>query len=503
MSLRVDLYGNGMVRDVVRGGRLEGERTGDVAWILSSAGADRFIGEADLLVDLAHVLMLGRQGIVEPAHVRTLLGGLLALRDDGLPASVYDSAYEDVHAGIEAHLTAMVGEEAGGRLHVGRSRNDEVATCLRLRLRDELLALAGEVCELRRVLARTASSHVETVMPGFTHLQPAQPTTLAHHLLAYAAHCERDTARLLDCYARTNRSPLGSAAFASTGYPLDREWTAGRLGFSGVLENSMDAVSGRDFALEALSATAVLMAGASRLADELVLWSSPLVGFVVLDDAYCSTSSIMPQKKNPDTMELVRAKASTVAGTLAAALGIVKGLPQAYNRDLQELSPQLWRGIEETRRSIRVLAGAVGTARFRTGRMAEEAAAGGSTATELADTLVREFGLPFRTAHHVVARAVRDGTLDLAGLEAAAQASAGLSLVGAGLDQARIDRALDPLESVCVRTVMGGPAPDAVRVQLASAASRLARDRAFVEREEARVKARIDGLLAEAREAAE
>ena len=233
MTPHADLYGNGMVRDVVRGGRLEGERTGDVAWLLSSAGADRWIGEADLLVDLAHVLMLGRQGIVEPAHVRTLLGGLLVLRDGGLPESVYDPAYEDVHAGIEAHLTAMVGEEAGGRLHVGRSRNDEVATCLRLRLRDELLALAGEVCALRRVLVGTATAHVETVMPGFTHLQPAQPTTLAHHLLAYGAAFERDTARLLDCYARTNRSPLGSAAFASTGYRLDREWTAARLGFSG------------------------------------------------------------------------------------------------------------------------------------------------------------------------------------------------------------------------------------------------------------------------------
>jgi argininosuccinate lyase len=453
-------------------------------------------------VDLAHVLMLERQGIIEQSHARTLLGGLLTLREGGLPASVYDPAYEDVHAGIEAHLTAMVGEEAGGRLHVARSRNDEVATCLRLRLRDELLALAGEVCALRSVLARVAAVHVESVMPGFTHLQPAQPTTLAHHLLAHGAALERDTARLLDAYARTNRSPLGSAAFASTGYPVDREWTAARLGFTGVLENSMDAVSSRDFALEALSAGAILMAGASRLADELVLWSSPLVGFVVLDDAYSSTSSIMPQKKNPDTMELVRARASTVAGTLIAALGMVKGLPQAYNRDLQELSPQLWRGIESTRRSVRVLAGAVETARFETVQMAAASAVGGSTATELADTLVREFDLPFRTAHTVVARAVRDGRLDLSGLEAAAEATAGLSLAERGLEQARIDRALDPFESVRVRTVLGGPAPDAVRVQLATASTRLARDRAFVEREQARVAAAIDGLVAKAREEA-
>jgi argininosuccinate lyase len=339
-------------------------------------------------------------------------------------------------------------------------------------------------------------------MPGFTHLQPAQPTTLAHHLLAHAAAFERDTARVLDCYARTNRAPLGAAAFAGTGYPLDRDWTAARLGFSGVLENSMDAVSSRDFALEALSAAAILTGQASRLADELVLWSSPLAGFVVLDDAYASTSSIMPQKKNPDTMELVRAKASTVAGALVAALGIVKGLPQAYNRDLQELSPHLWTGIEAARLSVRVLAGAVESATFQPERMARKAALGGATATDLADMLVREYGLPFRTAHQIVARAARDGRLDLDGLEAAARETAGISFVERGLTRERVDRALDPMESVRSRTVPGGPAPEAMRAQVASAASRLARDRAFVEGERARIDAAIDGLLEEAREAA-
>jgi argininosuccinate lyase len=491
-----------MARDVVRGGRLEGERTEDVARLLSAVGADRWIAGADLLVDLAHVSMLSRQGIVDAPSAKALLGGLLAFRDNGLPAAVFDPAYEDVHAGIEGELTAVIGDEAGGRLHVGRSRNDEVATCLRLRLRDDLAALAGEVCELRGALLRAASAHMETMMPGFTHLQPAQPTTLAHHLLAHAAALERDTARLLDCYARTNRSPLGAAAFAGTGYPVDREWTAARLGFSGIVENTMDAVSSRDFALEALSAASILMVSASRLADELVLWSSPLAGFVVLDDGYSSTSSIMPQKKNPDTMELVRAKAATVAGALSAALGIVKGLPQAYNRDLQELSPHLVRGVEETRVSIRVLAGAVGTARFEPEIMAAAAALGGSTATELADTLVREFDLPFRTAHRVVARAVRDGRLDRDGLERGARETAGLSLAERGLDQARIDRALDPLESVRVRTLPGGPAPGAVREQLADMSARLDRDRAFVEREQQRVEAAIEGLVAAAREAA-
>ncbi|NLX49021.1 MAG: argininosuccinate lyase [Methanospirillum sp.] len=491
-----------MVQDVVRGGRLDGERTEDVNWLLSSAEGDRYIADADLLVDLAHVLMLLRQGILGEPEARTLLGGLLSLRDSGLPGSVLDPSFEDIHAGIEAHLTAMVGDEAGGRLHVARSRNDEVATCLRLRLRDELLGAAGDACALRAVLLEVAASHAESVMPGFTHLQHAQPTTLAHHLLAYSGALERDTARLLDCYARTNRSPLGAAALASTGFPVDREWTAARLGFSGILENSMDAVSGRDFALEALSCSAVLTGTLSRLAGELVLWSSPLVGFVVLDDSYCSTSSIMPQKKNPDTLELVRAKASSVSGALAASLGIVRGLPQSYNRDLQELSRHLWRGVDDARRSLRVMAGALRTARFDTGRMAEEAGRGGSTATELADTLAREFGMPFRTAHRVVAGAVRRGRLDLAGIEAEALATAEISLVARGLDQGRVDRALDPLESVRVRGTAGGPAPGAVRSTLGSAGARLERDRAFVIGEQERVRVAIDGLVAAAREAA-
>jgi argininosuccinate lyase len=333
-------------------------------------------------------------------------------------------------------------------------------------------------------------------MPGFTHLQHAQPTTLAHHLLAYAQAFERDSARLLDCYGRVNRSPLGAAAFASTGYPIDRAWTAEQLGFSGLVTNSMDAVSGRDFALEALSTGAILMSTASRLADELVLWSSPLVGFVVLDDACCSTSSIMPQKKNPDTLEILRAKAASVAGASSAALGIVKGLPQSYNRDLQEMSPHLWRGVEDTRRSIRVLTVAVETASFDTGRMAAEAGRGGSTATELADTLVREFDLPFRTAHHVVARAVRDGRLDLTGLENASRAIAGQSFKELGLDQPGIDRALDPLESIHVRAAPGGPAPSAVRSHIAEISAAIARDRSRIEEEHERVGGALEGLLA-------
>lgn len=503
ISLWADVVGSGMVRDVVRNGRLSEGRDEEIARYLSSSWADRWIGEADLLVDMAHVLMLQEQGIIEASHARALLRELVRLYEEGLPEAVFDPDFEDIHAGIEAYLTGMIGTEAGGRLHVGRSRNDEVATCLRLRLRDELLALADEVVGLREALISTASDHVTSVMPGFTHMQHAQPTTLAHHLLAYAAAFERDTARLFDAYGRVNRSPLGAAAFASTGYLISRESTAVRLGFSGLLVNSMDAVSARDFALETLAALAVLMTTASRLAEELVIWSSPLVGFVVLDDRYCSTSSIMPQKKNPDTLELLRARSASVSGELVAALGIVKGLPQAYNRDLQQLSPHLWRGVGETRSSVRILKGVVETARFMTERMAAEAGGGGSTATELADRLVREFGLPFRTAHHVVARAVREGRLDADGLEEAGRETGGLSLASRGLDQGWVEQALDPLESVLVRRNPGGPAPEAVEEQRDELASRAARDRDFLAHERRRVDRAIGGLIQAAREVTE
>ncbi|MDD3372941.1 MAG: argininosuccinate lyase [Methanoculleus bourgensis] len=488
-----------MRSDQIRQGRLSGERSANLEHFLASMDADRWIAEADLLVDMAHLLGLRRQGIIDEAPARALMAALLDLHDHGLPAEAFDERFEDIHAGKEACLIDRVGEDIGGRLHMGRSRNDEVATCIRIRLKQEIIALVRSLADLRATLLDVAAGHTETVMPGFTHLQHAQPTTLAHYLLAYEQAFSRDAARLREAYARVDVSPLGSAAFASTGFPLDRDYTARLLGFARPAANSMDAVAARDFALEVLSSIAICMTTTSRLCEELVLWSTSFFGFVQLDDAYCSSSSIMPQKKNPDVAEIMRAKAGTVAGALTAAITITKGLPMSYNRDLQELTPHLWRGVEAARESLPLLSGMIGTATFNTERMAAEAGRGFSTATELADVLVREYGLAFRTAHRIVGRAVRHGSLDLATLEGAAREAAGLSVVDLGVTQERIDAVLDPRHAVAVRTITGGPAPAAVAVQLAEQKELLARDVAWAKETETALSRAFEDLISESR----
>ncbi|MBT0733737.1 argininosuccinate lyase [Methanoculleus bourgensis] len=488
-----------MRSDQIRQGRLSGERSANLEHFLASMDADRWIAEADLLVDMAHLLGLRRQGIIDEAPARALMAALLDLHDHGLPAEAFDERFEDIHAGKEACLIDRVGEDIGGRLHMGRSRNDEVATCIRIRLKQEIIALVRSLADLRATLLDVAAGHTETVMPGFTHLQHAQPTTLAHYLLAYEQAFSRDAARLREAYVRVDVSPLGSAAFASTGFPLDRDYTARLLGFARPAANSMDAVAARDFALEVLSSIAICMTTTSRLCEELVLWSTSFFGFVQLDDAYCSSSSIMPQKKNPDVAEIMRAKAGTVAGALTAAITITKGLPMSYNRDLQELTPHLWRGVEAARESLPLLSGMIGTATFNTERMAAEAGRGFSTATELADVLVREYGLAFRTAHRIVGRAVRHGSLDLATLEGAAREAAGLSVVDLGVTQERIDAVLDPRHAVAVRTITGGPAPAAVAVQLAEQKELLARDVAWAKETETALSRAFEDLISESR----
>lgn len=488
-----------MRSDQIRQGRLSGERSANLEHFLASMDADRWIAEADLLVDMAHLLGLRRQGIIDEVPARALMAALLDLHDHGLPAEAFDERFEDIHAGKEACLIDRVGEDIGGRLHMGRSRNDEVATCIRIRLKQEIIALVRSLADLRATLLDVAAGHTETVMPGFTHLQHAQPTTLAHYLLAYEQAFSRDAARLREAYVRVDVSPLGSAAFASTGFPLDRDYTARLLGFARPAANSMDAVAARDFALEVLSSIAICMTTTSRLCEELVLWSTSFFGFVQLDDAYCSSSSIMPQKKNPDVAEIMRAKAGTVAGALTAAITITKGLPMSYNRDLQELTPHLWRGVEAARESLPLLSGMIGTATFNTERMAAEAGRGFSTATELADVLVREYGLAFRTAHRIVGRAVRHGSLDLATLEGAAREAAGLSVVDLGVTQERIDAVLDPRHAVAVRTITGGPAPAAVAVQLAEQKELLARDVAWAKETETALSRAFEDLISESR----
>jgi len=489
-----------MRTDVVRLGRLSGERTGEMMHFLSSMRSDRYIADADLLVDLAHVLMLKKQKIIDRDNAQKLISALLVLLDEGIPDEVFADHFEDIHAGIESLLIESVGADAGGRMHMGRSRNDEVATCIRIKLREELLKQMSALIKVREVLVALAALHIDTIMPGFTHMQHAQPTTLAHHLLAYEQAFSRDFDRLKDTYVRVNMSPLGAAAFASTGYPISREYTASLLGFEGLVTNTMDAVATRDFALEALADLSIMMTTASRLCEELIIWSTSFVKFVTLDDAFCSTSSIMPQKKNPDTAEIMRAKSGSVFGSFASAILTVKGLPMSYNRDLQELTPHLWRGVQDTKESLRLLIDMLSSAAFDTERMKEEAGKGFSTATELADMLVRAYGLPFRTAHTIVGRAVQKGDLSLSTLEDAARdVGGGISLKEKGLTQQIIDDALDVPNSIGLRKTPGGPAPFAVRIALDERRKQLDADSTDIDRSLAKLSTAKESLIAKAR----
>ena len=488
-----------MAEDVVRKARLSGERSSDIESLLSSMEADRNIAYADILVDIAHLVMLSRQKIIKETHAAKLLYELLTMYQSGVPDEAFNPAYEDIHAGIETLLTERTGGEAGGRLHIGRSRNDEVATCLRLCTRDIVLMQIDAVNRLRGVLLDIAGSHTSTIMPGLTHLQHAQPVTLAHHLLAYEQVFSRDFSRLWDSLKRINISPLGAAALASTGYPLDRQLSSDLLGFDGYIGNSMDAVSSRDFILEVLATDTILMTNVSRLCEELVLWSSSFVGFVSLNDAYCSTSSIMPQKKNPDVAEILRSRAGTLLGTFSSSTTIMKGLPLAYNRDMQDINPHLWLGINNIRRDIDLLAGMILTAEFNVEKMGYEAARGGTTTTELADMLVREYNIPFRTAHHIVGRAVREGDLNISTLDKAAEEYLGSSLSSIGVTAGWIDDALSVETSLSVRKLPGGPAPEVTASSLLERRGLLKQDQNMViERKKAIIKA-IDELLSQSR----
>jgi argininosuccinate lyase len=437
---------------LLRDGRL-GAASEDVLEFTSSREADRRIFEADLLVDRAHLVMLREQELISSEVCSKIIEALDQLEESDLGAG------EDVHEAIEAHILRQVGPE-GGRMHTGRSRNDEVATCIRLALREEILAMIEELLSLVRTLVKLAERNTDTVIPGFTHTQHAQPTTLAHHMLAHADAFLRDLGRMDDAYPRVNLSPLGAAAFASTGFNIDRQRTSELLGFDGLVENSMDAVSTRDFVLEVLSDLSILMVNLSRLAEELILWSTSEFGYIELDNLFASTSSIMPQKKNPDTAELARAKAGSVVGSLMSAFTICKALPMSYNRDLQEVTPHLWRGMDSARSTVRILDGCVSTLRLDTRRLEESSGAGFSTATELADSLVRKTGMPFRTAHQIVGRIAAYGRRpDMQELDSVTQEIAGFRPSERGFGHEDLEKALDPRSNVAQRANIGGPAP--------------------------------------------
>lgn len=444
--------------NILRRGRLEATQDEEILRYTSSMEADKWIFEADILVDLAHTVMLREQGIINEEDCSKILSGLLKIRDKGMKK--LDFTYEDIHISLESTLIDIVGEDVGGRMHSGRSRNDEVATCIRLTLREELLGLLEEIFLLRKTLLTFAEKHTNTLMPGFTHLQHAQPTTLAHHLCAHEAAFSRDFYRVQDAFSRVNLCPLGAAAFASTGFNLNRKRTQELLGFEGLLENSMDAVSSRDFLIECASVFTNLMINLSRMAEEIVLWTSSEFNFIELDDRYASTSSIMPQKKNPDTAELMRGKTGVAAGALMALITICKGLPLSYNRDLQEATPNIWRSSETARASVRIMEGIIKTSKVHPDVLAAQSTTGFTTATELADTFVRETGIPFRTAHQIVGMLAKDGEKPaLEDIDSVSETVLGESLSSKGLTETMVKEALSPILNINRRKIPGGPAP--------------------------------------------
>ena len=388
------------------GGRFAGETAKTVEDFTSSLNFDKRLFRQDLAGSMAHARMLARQGIITAAEAEQLIQGLTEIRAE-IEAGEFDfaPALEDIHMAIETRLTAKLGEVAG-KLHTARSRNDQVALDVRLYLAGEVEALIEALTELRRAGVHLARQHLDTILPGYTHLQRAQPVLLAHHILAYDEMWRRDLMRLRESLARIKVSPLGAAALAGTSFPIDPQFTAAQLGFPEVFRNSLDAVSDRDFLLEFLADVAIIMVHLSRLSEELILWSSGEFGFVALPDAYATGSSLMPQKKNPDVPELIRGKCGRVAGHLLGLLMTVKGLPLAYNRDLQEDKEPLFDAVDTGKAAITLMAGLLSELEVRPERMAAALRGGFLTATDLADYLVTK-GVPFRTAHEQVGRTVR------------------------------------------------------------------------------------------------
>ncbi len=431
----------------------------------ASVTFDKRLAEFDIQGSLAHAAMLNAAGLLSQEDLEAIRKGMAQILDEVRGGSFQWSVdLEDVHMNIERRLTTLVGD-AGKRLHTARSRNDQVATDVRLYLRAAIDDLLGLVRELQLSLLDQAEAHADTVMPGFTHLQVAQPVTFGHHMLAYYEMLKRDADRLADCRKRVNRLPLGAAALAGTSYPIDRERVARELGFDGVCENSLDAVSDRDFAIEFTSAAALVMTHLSRLSEELILWMSPRFGFVDIADRFCTGSSIMPQKKNPDVPELVRGKTGRVNGHLMALLTLMKSQPLAYNKDNQEDKEPLFDTIDTLRDTLTIYADMMRGVTVKKEAMRAAAFQGFATATDLADYLVKK-GLPFRDAHEAVALAVRfaEGKgrdLSQLSLEELRQFS---DLVGEDIF------AVLTLEgSLAARNHIGGTAPAQVRAAVARA----------------------------------
>ncbi|MDR1069615.1 MAG: argininosuccinate lyase [Gracilibacteraceae bacterium] len=453
------------------GGRFEKDTDALAEDFHSSISFDRRLYEQDIAGSIAHAAMLGRAGVLTPEEAERIIAGLRSVREDIAQGKAeLEKGAEDIHMNVEKLLTERVGS-VGKKLHTGRSRNDQVALDLRLFLRAETDKTKDLLAALIQALLALAEEHAETWAPGYTHLQKAQPITLGHHFMAYAAMFLRDMDRLTDARRRMNYSPLGSGALAGTTFPLRREEVARELDFAGVTLNSLDGVSDRDFALEFLAAAALVMMHLSRLSEEIILWSSGEFGFITLDDAYATGSSIMPQKKNPDVAELVRGKTGRVYGDLVALLTVMKGLPLAYNKDLQEDKESVFDAVDTAQKCLLIMAPLLRTMTVHKERLAAEAKKGFMNATDLADYLARK-QVPFREAHAIVGRLVL-----LCGQKGCALEDLPLAELQAAAAEIE-DDVYDALSlETCVRArrVPGGPAPEAVREAIGAARAEMKR----------------------------
>ena len=452
------------------GGRFKGGSSDIMSEINVSIGFDKRLAVQDILGSKAHVTMLAAQGIVSNSDAAKICSGLeQVLAEIEAGTFEFKTDLEDIHMNVESRLSELIGP-AAGRLHTARSRNDQVATDFRLWLRDEIDAVVPAIKDLQLALIEQADRAADYVMPGFTHLQNAQPITFGHHLMAYVEMFQRDRDRFRDCRKRLNESPLGSAALAGTPYPIDRDHTAKALGFDRPTANSMDAVASRDFALEFLGAASIHAMHLSRLADEIVLWMSAQFRFIKLSDAFTTGSSIMPQKRNPDAAELVRAKIGRIAGAFQSLIMVMKGLPLTYSKDMQEDKEPVFQAVDALMLSIAATSGMMRDLVPQKDNMLAAAKLGFTTATDLADWLVQKKGMPFREAHHIAGALVSEAEKKGCGLEDLSLEE--MRLISSEIDES-VFEVLSVEASVAARKSFGGTAPECVRKAVAAARTEL------------------------------
>lgn len=481
---------------MLRKGRFGESADSDIFEYTASLKEDLRLFDAVVQINMAHLKILKEQEIIKKEKSEKIRETLSNLRKKGTEALDLRPEIEDIHMAIEEYVNEKLGEAIGGEMHTAKSRNDQVATAIRMVLREEILSLQKETINFVEKLTEKAEKNTETVMPGYTHLQVAEPTTFAHYLLSYAESFLRDKKRLDNAYSQTNKCPLGACAFAGTSFSIDREKTSSLLGFQEILENTMDATSTRDFALKTMSDLSVLATTLSRMSEEIILWNSAEFDMIQIPDEFSSTSSIMPQKKNPEVAELGRAKSGIITGNLIGALNIMKSVPQAYNLDLQELTPLLWESMEEAKSTVKAMNKLFENLKPKKEKMEENLNQGFPTATELANTLARKEKIPFRKAHQIVGRLsaqMDEKNIETEELTLDDLNSAYEKIIGekTEISKEEFKNALDPSKSIEKKDVSGGPSQKAVRKEIGKIREKIkAEKRVLDERSESLKKAR-------------